>query len=53
MNLFPRFFTSKLQQKKSTEKDQNVKIIDATFTEIDWEIKIETMRQDTIAEYTK
>ena len=37
----------------STEQNQEVEIIDATYTEIDWETKMETMRQNTIAECTK
>ncbi len=37
----------------STEQNQEVEIIDATYTEIDWETKMETMRQNTIVECTK
>ena len=39
--------------KTSTKQNQAVESIDATFAEIDWEIKMETIRQDTITECTK
>ena len=35
--------------KDTTKQHQCVEILDATYTEIDWEIKMETMSHDTIA----